>query len=57
MVFCNNKNFPNTTRRFTACGILDNFEISLTVLLPNTTTGRAITYTNTNGKGTKVDLI
>ena len=29
-----------------ACGILNNFEISLSVLLPNTTTSRAITYTN-----------
>ena len=39
------RNFPNTTRRFTARGILDNFEISLVVLLPNTTTSHAITYT------------
>ena len=39
---------PNTTRRFLARGILVNFEISLAVLLPNTTTGHAtcITYTN-----------
>ena len=28
-------------------GILDNFEISLAVLLPNTTTGHAITCTYT----------
>ena len=28
-----------------ACGIFDNFEISLVVLLPNTTTSHAITYT------------
>ena len=31
---------------FAARGILDNFEISLAVLLPNTTGGHAITYTN-----------
>ena len=31
------QNFPNT---------LENFEISLAVLLPNTTTSHAITYTN-----------
>ena len=36
------QNFPNTTRRFAALGILDNFEISLAVLLPNTTTSHAI---------------
>ena len=29
-----------------ARGILDNFEISLAVLLPNTTTSHAINYTN-----------
>ena len=29
-----------------AHGILDNFEISLAVLLPNTTTSHVITYTN-----------
>ena len=40
------QNFPNTSRRFAARGILDNFEISLAVLLPNTTTSHAITYTN-----------
>ena len=40
------QNFPNTTRRFAARGILENFEISLAVLLPNTTTGQGITYTN-----------
>jgi len=34
------QNFQNTTR-----GILDNFEISLVVLLPNTTTSHAINYT------------
>ena len=37
------QNVPNTTRRFAARGILDNFEISLAVLLPNTTTSHAIT--------------
>ena len=37
--------FQNTTSRFAARGILDNFEISLAVLLPNTTTSHAITYT------------
>ena len=31
-----------------ARGILDNFEKSLAVLLPNTTTSHAITYTNNN---------
>ena len=41
------QNFLNTTRRFAARGILENFEISLAVLLPNTTTSHAITYTNT----------
>ena len=41
------QNYPNTTRRFAARGILGNFEISLAVLLPNTTTSHAITYTNT----------
>jgi len=40
------QNFPNTTHRLAARGILDNFEISLAVLLPNTTTSHAITYTN-----------
>ena len=39
------QNSPNTTRRFVARGILDNFEISLVVLLPNTTTSHAFTYT------------
>ena len=37
-----------------ARGILDNFEISLAVLLPNTTTRHAITYTNTIGVRHKV---
>ena len=41
------RKFSNTTRRFAARGILDNFEILLTVLLPNTTTSHAITYTYT----------
>ena len=40
--------FLGTCVYFAARGILDNFEISLAVLLPNTTTSRAITYTNTN---------
>ena len=35
------------TCTFAAHGILDNFKISLVVLLPNTTTSHAITYTNT----------
>ena len=39
------QNFPNTTRCFAARGILVKFEISLAVLLPNTTTSHAITYT------------
>ena len=41
------QNFPNTTRRFAAREILENVDISFAVLLPNTTTGHAITYTNT----------
>ena len=40
------QNFPNTTRRLAARGVLDNFEISLAVLLPNTATSHAINYTN-----------
>ena len=40
------QNFPNTTRRF-AARILDNFEISLAVLLLNTTTSHTVTYTLT----------
>ena len=40
------QNVPNTTRRFAARGISDNFEILLAVLLPNTTASHAITYTN-----------
>ena len=40
-------NFPNTTYRFAARDILDNFEmILLAVLLPNITTSHAMTYTN-----------
>ena len=41
------QNFPNTTRHFAAYIILENFEISVAVILPNTTTGHAITYTYT----------
>lgn len=42
------QNFPNTTHRFAARRILDNFELSLVILLllPNTTTSNAITYAN-----------
>ena len=35
-------------KSFVARGILDNFEISLAVLLPNTTTAHTITYINYN---------
>ena len=44
--------YQNTTRRFAAPDVLDDFEISLALLLPNTTTDHAvrgwgpITYTH-----------
>ena len=50
------QNFPNTTSRFAARGILNNFEISLAVLLPNTTTSHAITYTKTVGQNLQFSL-
>ena len=43
---CKKKGLLCVAENFAARGIFDNFEISLAVLLPNTTTSHAITYTN-----------